>query len=202
MNNARLLWVDDEIELLKAHVLFLQAKGYEVTTVSNGTDAIELCRKESFDLILLDELQRDSKQSVKELAKKVNLSITPVHERIKKLEALNVIQNYVAVVNPDALGKTLVAYCQVKLIRHQETLFEEFEQYVRSLDEVQEAYYMAGPYDFLLKLILRDMKDYQNFVVHKISKLDIISNIQSAFTIQSIKNTSMIKCMLDEENKK
>ena len=150
---------------------------------------------DQIDLILLDELQRDSKQSVKELAKKVNLSITPVHERIKKLEALNVIQNYVAVVNPDALGKTLVAYCQ-------ETLFEEFEQYVRSLDEVQEAYYMAGPYDFLLKLILRDMKDYQNFVVHKISKLDIISNIQSAFTIQSIKNTSMIKCMLDEENKK
>ena len=68
------------------------------------------------DLILLDELQQDSKQSVKELAKKVNLSITPVHERIKKLEALNVIQKYVAVVNPDALGKSLVAYCQVKLI--------------------------------------------------------------------------------------
>ena len=133
------------------------------------------------DLILLDELQQDSKQSVKELAKKVNLSITPVHERIKKLEALNVIQKYVAVVNPDALGKSLVAYCQVKLIRH------------------QEAYYMAGPYDFLLKLILKDMKDYQNFVVHKISKLNIISNIQSAFTIQSIKNTSMIKCILDEE---
>ena len=137
---------------------------------------------DQIDLILLDELQRDSKQSVKELAK-------------------NVIQNYVAVVNPDALGKTLVAYCQVKLVRHQETLFEEFEQYVRNLDEVQEAYYMAGPYDFLLKLILKDMKDYQNFVVHKISKLDIISNIQSAFTIQSIKNTSMIKCILDEENK-
>ena len=53
------------------------------------------------DLILLDELQQDSKQSVKELAKKVNLSITPVHERIKKLEALNVIQKYVAVVNPN-----------------------------------------------------------------------------------------------------
>ena len=67
------------------------------------------------DLILLDELQQDSKQSVKELAKKVNLSITPVHERIKKLEALNIIQKYVAVVNPDALGKSLMAYYQVKL---------------------------------------------------------------------------------------
>ena len=68
-----------------------------------------------------------------------------------------------------------------------------------SLEEVQEASYMAGSYDFLLKLILRDMKDYQNFVVHKISKLDIISNIQSAFVIQNIKNTSMIKCIIDED---
>ena len=62
---------------------------------------------DQIDLILLDELQRDSKQSVKELAKKVNLSITPVHERIKKLEALNVIQNYVAVVNPGCLREDL-----------------------------------------------------------------------------------------------
>ena len=52
---AHLLWVDDEMELLKAHVLFLQKKGYDVTTVSNGTDAIDLCREHSFDLVLLDE---------------------------------------------------------------------------------------------------------------------------------------------------
>ena len=55
MTNGHLLWVDDEMELLKAHVLFLQKKGYEVTIVSNGTDAIDLCREQSFDLVLLDE---------------------------------------------------------------------------------------------------------------------------------------------------
>ena len=55
MSNGNLLWVDDEMELLKAHVLFLQKKGYEVTIVSNGTDAIDLCREQSFDLVLLDE---------------------------------------------------------------------------------------------------------------------------------------------------
>ena len=93
----------------------------------------------------------------------------------------------------------LILLDEVHLIRHQENLFEEFENYVNSLEEVQEASYMAGSYDFLLKLILRDMKDYQNFVVHKISKLDIISNIQSAFVIQNIKNTSMIKCIIDED---
>ncbi len=55
MTNGQLLWVDDEMELLKAHILFLEKKGYEVTTASNGTDAIDLCREQSFDLVLLDE---------------------------------------------------------------------------------------------------------------------------------------------------
>ena len=56
MTNGLLLWVDDEIELLKAHILFLEKKGYEVITVSNGTDAIDQCTQHSFDLILLDEM--------------------------------------------------------------------------------------------------------------------------------------------------
>ena len=56
MSNGLLLWIDDEIELLKAHILFLEKKGYEVQTVSNGPDAIELCRQQTFDLILLDEM--------------------------------------------------------------------------------------------------------------------------------------------------
>lgn len=56
MSTGHLLWVDDEIELLKAHIIFLEKKGYDVTTVSNGTDAIEECRKQTFDLILLDEM--------------------------------------------------------------------------------------------------------------------------------------------------
>lgn len=56
MNNGIILWVDDEIELLKAHIIFLEKKGYNVTTVSNGTDAIEICHRQTFDLIMLDEM--------------------------------------------------------------------------------------------------------------------------------------------------
>ena len=55
MSNGLLLWVDDEIELLKAHIIFLQKKGYDVITVSNGSDAIDKCRQQTFDLVLLDE---------------------------------------------------------------------------------------------------------------------------------------------------
>ena len=55
MNMSKLLWVDDEVEQLKAHLLFLEKKGYEVVTVTNGTDAIDLCQEGHFDLVLLDE---------------------------------------------------------------------------------------------------------------------------------------------------
>ena len=137
------------------------------------------------DLALLDELQQDSKQSIKKLSEKVSLSITPVHERIKRLESLGIIQRYVAVANPKALGKKLVAYCQVKLLKHSAELFNEFEKYISTLDEV----------------LGDNMEDYQRFVVHKISKLEIISNIQSSFVIQEIKNTSMIKCLREEAEK-
>ena len=147
------------------------------------------------DRKLLFELQKDAKQSIKQLAEKVNLSITPVHERIKKLESAGVIKNYAAVIDTKALGKKLLVYCEVTLVRHQESLFEEFEEYVLGLDEVIEASYIAGTYDFLLKLLLEDMEDYQNFVIHKIPKLQIISNIKSAFVIRSIKETSIINCL-------
>ena len=147
------------------------------------------------DLKILDELQKDSKQSVKSLAEKVGLSITPVHERIKRMENTGVIQKYVAVADPKALGKRL------KLLRHSGELFEEFEKYISGLDEVLEASYMAGGYDFLLKVILNDMEDYQKFVVQKLSKMEIISNIQSSFVIQQIKNTSLIKSINEETEK-
>lgn len=63
MSNGYLLWVDDEIELLRAHIIFLQSKGYEVVTVSNGTDAIEECKQHKFDLVLLDEMMPASADS-------------------------------------------------------------------------------------------------------------------------------------------
>lgn len=73
MSNGLLLWVDDEIELLRAHIIFLEKKGYEVVTVTNGTDAIDQCRQKTFDLILLDEMMPglsglETLQSIKEIS--------------------------------------------------------------------------------------------------------------------------------------
>ena len=98
---AHLLWVDDEMELLKAHVLFLQKKGYDVTTVSNGTDAIDLCREHSFDLVLLDEQMPglsglETLQRIKELS-----PATPV-VMVTKSEEENIMEQ--------AIGQKIADY--------------------------------------------------------------------------------------------
>lgn len=146
--------------------------------------------------MLLEELQKDGKQSIKQLAEKVQLSITPVHERIKKLESSNVIEKYVAVVNASAFGKNLVAYCQVKLVRHQKELFEEFERYIVGFEEVEIAVHTAGAYDFLLKARFSDVQDYQNFIVNKISQLSIIHNIQCSFAVEYVKQNHSLNCFI------
>ena len=76
MTNGQLLWVDDEIEQLKAHIIFLEKKGYEVTTVSNGTDAVDLCQERSFDLVLLDEhgIERRSIEFARWVEKRISAS--------------------------------------------------------------------------------------------------------------------------------
>lgn len=154
---------------------------------------------DKIDIKLLNELQNDCKQSVKQLADKINLTVTPTHERIKKLEASGIINKYVALLNPEAIDKNLIAYCQVTLVKHQENSFKEFEKYVDEIVEIVEVSYIAGAYDFLLKIILKDMNEYQNFVMKKISQLEIISNIQSSFIIKQVKSTTKINMKLMEK---
>ena len=148
---------------------------------------------DNVDKRLLDELQKDYKQSIKQLASKVNLSITPTHERIKKMEVNGIIDKYVALLNLETVDKSLIVYCQVTLIKHQESAFKEFEKYMSKIEEIVEVSYIAGVYDFLLKIVLKDMNEYQDFVLKRLSQLEVISNIQSSFVMKQVKNTTKIK---------
>ena len=142
---------------------------------------------DTVDMKLISELQLDCKQSIKQLSQKVNLSITPTHERIKKLEASGIIEKYAAVINPVLLGKELTVYLSVTLTKHQEEYFNKFENFVSTLDEVIELIYLTGTFDYLLKIAVKDMAAFENFLIRKISRLDIISNVQSSFVIHQIK---------------
>jgi len=147
---------------------------------------------DAIDIQLINELQNDGKQSIKQLAQKVNLSITPVQQRIKKIEQSQIISKYFGIIDPLLVDKKLTVYCQVTLVKHQEAYFKEFEQFINSRHEIMETSYITGKHDFLLKILLRDMLEYQDFVLHRMAQLKIVSNIQSSFVIKQVKNETKI----------
>ncbi|PHS07147.1 MAG: AsnC family transcriptional regulator [Kordia sp.] len=145
------------------------------------------------DMKLINMLQEDCKQPIKNLAAKLNLSIAPVHERIKKIEKAGLIKRYVAIVDLDLINKPLINYCNVTIVKHNKELFKEFELQVKEMDEVLECYTVSGNYDYLLKVVSSSMRDYQDFVLNKLSSLEMISNINSQFVLKHVKFTTSIK---------
>ncbi|QNJ99042.1 Lrp/AsnC family transcriptional regulator [Constantimarinum furrinae] len=145
------------------------------------------------DKKLLAYLQKDCKQTNKELGHKLDLSVTAVYERIKKLERQGTIQNYVALLNYKNVNSGFVVFCQIKLIQHTKEYLTQFEKEVAKLDEVLECYHISGEYDYLLKVVVKDMEEFRSFMVTKLTTLRHIGSTQSSFTINEVKRTSAVQ---------
>jgi Lrp/AsnC family leucine-responsive transcriptional regulator len=141
------------------------------------------------DLQLLRLLQNDSKLTVKELAKEVNLSPSPVFERVKRLEQEGYIKKYAAILDAEKLNLGFTVYCQLKLKSNDSYLAIEFEKEILEIEEVAECYSISGDIDFLLKVYVRDMKQYQNFVFNILGAVPSIGSTHSTFVMAQVKNT-------------
>jgi Lrp/AsnC family leucine-responsive transcriptional regulator len=137
-------------------------------------------------------LQTDSKITTKEISLKLNLSATAVYERIKKMERNKVITNYVAVLDKEKIDKSFVVFCQIKLIQHKQELVRKFEKEVLQFDEVLECYNISGDYDYFLKVVVKNMKAYRDFLNNKLTTIDYIGSAYSTFIINEVKNSSRI----------
>jgi Lrp/AsnC family leucine-responsive transcriptional regulator len=135
-------------------------------------------------------LQENAKFTNKELSLKLNLSVTAVFERIKKLEREKIINRYVAVLDRNKVNKGFVVFCHIKLIQHTKEYLTHFEQEVQKLEEVLECFHVSGDYDYLLKVCLSDMESYRTFMVTKLTALKHIGSTQSSFMIGEVKNTT------------
>ncbi len=144
------------------------------------------------DKQLLTLLQRDSKQTNKELSNALNLSVTAVYERIKKLEKEGYINKYVALINKEKVQKAFVAFCHIKLVKHSQNYVVQFEKKVEGLEEVLECYHISGDYDYLLKIMVKDMQAYRDFMVKKLTTIDHIGSTHSTFMINEVKHTTAI----------
>lgn len=148
-----------------------------------------------YDIAILQEVQKNAKITIKDLSEKINLSPTPTFERLKKLEKEGYITGYHAKLDIKKLGMSLMVMCNVSLKIHQKDFIEKFQEEIIRFDEVKECYHIAGMYDYLLKIVVKDMDAYQLFVSKKLASLDNIGNVQSSFVMIELKED--IGCLLE-----
>nr|WP_315149428.1 Lrp/AsnC family transcriptional regulator [uncultured Flavobacterium sp.] len=148
---------------------------------------------DSIDKKLLFLLQTDSKRTTAALSLKLDLSVTAVYERIKKLEREGIIDKYVVLVNRSKVEKGFVVFCHLKLIQHTKEFLTKFENEVVKLKEVLECHHVSGDYDYILKILVKDMEAYREFLVTKLTTLDHIGSTHSTFMISEVKNTTVVE---------
>ena len=143
---------------------------------------------DAIDLKILRELQKNARLTHKELAAKVNLSTTPVFERVRKLEREGIIDRYVTVLNSEKLGKGVTVFCSVKMARLGKEIADNFAQTVAAIPEVTECYNISGQYDYLLKIQAPDMKYYQQFVLNVLGTIEHLGSLESSFVMDELKH--------------
>ena len=148
---------------------------------------------DSVDIKILNILQVEGRITTKSLAERLNLTTTPVFERVKRLERDGVIDKYVALLNQKKIDKKLIVFVSLSLKNHTRSYLEGFVREIESFDEVQECYHIAGNFDYMIKVIVRDMEAYQQFLLTKISTNNNIATVQSSFVLSKDKYSTALK---------
>lgn len=144
------------------------------------------------DLSILRLLQQNALITFKEIADKIHLSTSAIHERIKRLERSGVIKQYTALVDQAKVNKGLMVIVYVSLKAHSKTAGAKFIKQIHELDEVIECYNISGEFDFMLKVVAENMDAYYDFHVNKLSQSENIGNVQSVFVMGVLKQTHVL----------
>lgn len=143
------------------------------------------------DIKILELLQKNADRSSSEIAEKLNMSQSPCWRRINRLEQEGLIQQKVALLNRETLGMDLVAFTTINLAKAGRSNMEEFENAVSQLEEVVECYTMTGAWDYMLKIIVKDIRHYEKFVRNDLlAEVPHIGEIHSHMAVTEIKNTT------------
>lgn len=147
---------------------------------------------DAIDRQLLALLQENGKLTMKELSNQLGLSITPIYERLKRMERDKVILGYEARLDEKKTGFDLEVFCSVTLESHKSEFLSEFKVGIQKFEEVMECYHLAGSFDFLLKILVKNMDSYSVFVNKKLAKLPNIGVVQSMMVLDKVKHKSRL----------
>ena len=152
---------------------------------------------DAFDRRILDQLQRNGRISNVELAKSVGLSPSPCLRRVRDLEDAGVIDRYAAILNQGSAGFSLSVFVQVTLERQVETALETFERVIAGRPEVMEAYLMTGDSDYLLRIVVPDVSDYEAFLKDHLTRIPGVASIKSSFALNRVKYETALPLQAD-----
>lgn len=144
---------------------------------------------DAIDRQILEMLQEDAKINIKEIAAKLNITKTPIYERIKRLEKEGVIEKYVTVLNRKKLGSSIIVFLEGSLKVEKFEQADEFFEAVAATPEIIECYLLGGENDFMLKVIAPELDKYHDFYATKIASLPRVGQIKSSFVIKEIKHS-------------
>lgn len=147
---------------------------------------------DQIDKSILRLLQNNAKMTIKEIGQRLNLSATPIFERIKRLEKSNYISSYRATINRRKIGLSLMVFCDISLNQHEASSISKFEEDIQQFSKVIECYHIGGTFDYLIKVVAKDMDDYQYFIANKLASLDNIRKVQSSFVMNEVKSTASL----------
>ena len=145
---------------------------------------------DSIDIAILKILQKNALAKIKDISAQVNLSMSPTHDRIKRLELEGYIQGYVGILDRKKIDLGLIVHCHVTLDKQTTNNFSEFEQIISQYPEVISCSLVSGNFDYFLKLVTKDVESYNKFYQEKLAVLPMVAHINSLFVMDEIKTTT------------
>ena len=146
---------------------------------------------DTIDQQIIQLLQIDGKATIKEIANKLNLTTSPVFERIKRLEKDKIIKGYTALVDPKKVDKGQIVFCNISMPNYTDKNIKEFENKVGFMPEVLECYHFAGIVDYQMKVLVKDIDAYNKFLL-KINLLPMVRVHSSVVVLRQIKHTTIV----------
>tara|TARA_Y100000310_G_C20610184_1_gene777600 strand:+ start:562 stop:1053 length:492 start_codon:yes stop_codon:yes gene_type:complete len=139
------------------------------------------------DILILNQIQENARITHAELAKAVNLSTTPCYNRIKAMEEKGLIKQQVTLLEAEKLGLTLNVFIHVTLEKQVEEALQSFEEAISDRPEVMECYLMTGDEDYLLRVVVPNMKALEKFILQYLSKIPCVASIRSSFALKQVR---------------
>ena len=146
---------------------------------------------DDYDRAILESLQQDGRIANAELARRLNLSPPAIHARLRRLEEAGLIARYAAILDREKLGFDLLCFINVSLQRHTREHVDVFRDRIRELPNVLECHHVTGEYDYLLRVAVKDTRDYERLLREKLYKIKGIRHSQSSFVLRTLKKADL-----------